>query len=77
MNATKEQIAGSVRAIQAVAEAIRELGQVPAGTLYANICGSLDLQQFEKIISILVGAGLVKRDGSNLLTWQNPQTQNS
>jgi len=67
-----EKVSAAVRAVAAIAEAIRELGQVPAGHLYAKLMGSMSLDQFEKIISILVKAGLVKRDASHLLHWVGP-----
>lgn len=53
----------------AVAEAIRDLGQVPAGHAYAHVMAYLSLEQFEAIIAVLVKQGLVRRDPSHLLTW--------
>jgi hypothetical protein len=63
------QEAAALAVAKAVAEAIRELGSVPAGHLYAVLMARMSLETFEKIVGALVGAGLVRRDGSHLLTW--------
>ena len=60
--------AAALNILKAVADTIRELGEVPAGHLYANLMGVMDLQQFDKIIGILVRAGVVKKRG-DLLVW--------
>lgn len=59
--------------IEAIAEAIRDLGNVPSGHLYAQLCGAVTLNQYEGIISILIDAGLVRRASSHLLTWIGPK----
>lgn len=41
---------------------------IPSGELYANVMGSLDLNTYEKAISLLVSLGLVKKE-NNVLTW--------
>lgn len=63
------RVAAAVNAVKAIADAIRELGQVPAGQLYAIVCGHFSLGDFDAIIGILCRAGLVKRDPSGLLHW--------
>lgn len=67
--ATTQQVSGAFKIAIAVAEAIREAKQIPAGTLYAVMMGYLTLEQFEGIIGSLVRAGVVARDGSHLLRW--------
>ncbi len=57
--------------LQAVAEAIRSLGSVPSGTLYAQLMSKIDLPTYTKLIDTLKGAGLVKESG-HLLTWVEP-----
>ena len=52
MTTTKEQIAASLMAVKAVAEAIRELKRVPSGTLYAQVMGVMDLATYERIVLI-------------------------
>ena len=59
----------AVRVTSAIASAIRELGSVPAGTLYSNLIGRMSLDTFEQIIGLLVREKLVARSESHLLTW--------
>ncbi len=56
---TREQIVSAVQATHAMAEAIRELGTVSDGTLYAGVMSRLSLKQYQAILLILVKAGLV------------------
>ncbi len=71
MSKTSEAIA-AVRVAHAVAETIRELGQVPSGHLYARLMGVMELHQFEQVIDLLIEARLVERDRSHLLRWVGP-----
>jgi hypothetical protein len=75
MEATKNtqtaQVSAAFQIVAAVAEAIRDLGTVPSGVLYANLMGKLDLAGFEKIVGILKGAQLVSERGHQL-TWIGP-----
>jgi hypothetical protein len=68
---TPTQIRAAVGATLAVAEAIRELGRVPAGEFYARICGSVDLPTFTKILDILKGAGVLEERAHELI-WTGP-----
>lgn len=77
MSRTKEALLGgeprvAVEVIFAIAEAIRNLREVPSGELYAHVCGKLDLAQYEVIIRTLKGAGLVE-ERAHLLRWIGPQ----
>ena len=71
MSTTSDAIA-VVRVAHAVAETIRELGQVPSGHLYARLMGVMELHQYEQVIDLLVDARLVERDRSHLLRWIGP-----
>lgn len=71
MSTTSKAIA-VVRVAHAVAETIRELGQVPSGHLYARLMGVMELHQYEQVIGLLVDARLVERDRSHLLRWIGP-----
>ena len=51
-----------------IADAIRELGSVPSGHLYAQVMGHMTLDNYNAIIASLVGTGLVQNNG-HLLTW--------
>ena len=66
---TKEEIKAGLETVRAVADAIRELKQVPAGHLYANLMHVMNLDSFEKVVGMLIKAGLVRRDDSHLLHW--------
>lgn len=62
----------AVRIAHAVAEAIRDLREVPSGHLYARVMGVMTLQQFEQVIHLLIDARLVERDSTHLLRWIGP-----
>jgi hypothetical protein len=78
MSKTSEAIA-AVRVAHAIAAAIRNLGEVPSGHLYARVMGVMDLRQYEQVIDLLIDARLVEREPSHLLRWigpaANPQLQ--
>ena len=69
---TKERLAAGVQAIAAVAEAIKELGSVPSGHFYVRLMDHFTLEQYEKVIGILVRADLVSNK-NHLLTWIGPK----
>lgn len=55
-----------------VAEAIRDLGSVPSGHLYAAVMSKMDIHSYENVIQILVNSNLVRRDAWHMLTWIGP-----
>jgi hypothetical protein len=63
-----EQVKTTLSIILMIADAIEELGSVPSGHLYAQICMHLNLDDYNDVISVLVNAGLVKEE-NHLLTW--------
>jgi len=67
------KVKAAFKATAALAEAIRDLGSVPSGHLYATVMGHMDLQTYESFIQHLVGAKLVRQDPSYLLTWIGPE----
>lgn len=67
--ATKAQTEAAIQTIRAIADAIKELKEVPSGHLYAQLMGRMSLDQYNQIIGILVNAGVVKQDPSYLLHW--------
>jgi hypothetical protein len=71
---TKEQVAAGVQAVAAIAEAIRGLGEVPSGKLYALVCGTLSLEAYERTVGLLKRAGLVE-ERNHLLTWVGPKIE--
>ena len=66
-----EQVAAAValHLTKIVGEAIRDLGSVPSGHLYAAVMDHLDIHKYNLIIDKLIEAKLVRRDRSHLLTW--------
>jgi hypothetical protein len=77
MTPTKEQLKAGLNTVLAVTEAIREAREIPAGTLYAVLMCKVDMQGFDKIVSIVTkggGSGLVEKRG-DLLRWVGPEVQ--
>lgn len=65
---TKTEILAAVETTKAIAEAIRELGTVADGTLYAGVMSHLDLKQYQAILGILEQARLITNT-NHRLTW--------
>lgn len=70
---TQAQVDAALAVMKAVADAIRDLGEVPSGELYARVMQHMDLRTYDRIIDRLIGAGLVQRTGSHLLRWVGPK----
>ncbi len=68
---SKLEIDAVVKIIGAVADVIRELGQVPSGHLYARLMDLMTLDRFQQILGILKSSGMVREQG-HLLTWTGP-----
>lgn len=66
---TNDQVKAALEIVKAVAEAIRELGSVPSGHLYAQLMGHMSLERYNKVIDTLVRTGLVRKEPSHLLVW--------
>jgi hypothetical protein len=58
--------------VKNVGIAIRDLGSVPSGHLYAQLMGILTLDQYNAIIDALKSAKMVSESGY-LLTWIGPK----
>lgn len=71
---TAKEVKAAFAMTLAVAETIREAGEVPSGTIYAVLCGKVDLAGYQAMIRNLKAAGLVK-EKSNLLTWVGPKLE--
>jgi hypothetical protein len=59
---TKVQLQAATQVLLAVHDAIRELGEVPSGHLYARLMGHLTLDQYNTIIGILESSGVIRVD---------------
>lgn len=72
MAATAEQVTAGIRMAAAVGGAIRDLGSVPSGHLYARLMGHMSLDTYNKLIGILKQSNLVE-ESNHLLTWVGPK----
>ncbi len=67
---TGKDLKAGLEIIKAVADAIRELGRVPSGHLYARLAASgCTFENYEKIISIIKNTGLVRETPGHELVW--------
>lgn len=57
--------------IDTVAEAVKELGSVPSGHLYAALTGVLNLTEYNMILAILQARGDVQLHG-HVISWVGP-----
>ena len=65
---TQNHVKAALGILRAVADTIRELGEVPSGHLYAHLMSKLSLEQYEQVIGVLKQAGLIT-ESNHLLTW--------
>lgn len=70
---TKEQVASYLKVVRSVAEAVKELGSVPSGVMYAQLMSIMSLDAYNRVLGHLKTAGLIKVSESHLLTWIGPQ----
>lgn len=70
---TQSKLNAALKATQAIAEAIRELKEVPSGHLYANLMNQMSLDTYNQILDVLTKAKLISVDGFHLITWIGPQ----
>jgi hypothetical protein len=71
-NTTHNDVKAALGILTAVADAIRELGEVPSGHLYASLMSKLTLEQYEQVIGVLKSTGLIAESNAHLLTWLGP-----
>ena len=69
---TKEQLKAGQAVVIAVAETIREAGECPSGTIYAELVGRVSLEGYNKILGILTRAGLIIEQ-SHMIRWVGPK----
>lgn len=67
----KKALLGFVQIARAVADAIRELQEVPSGHLYAGLMSQIDITLYNKVLDTLKGAKLIEAKG-DLLRWIGP-----
>ena len=66
-----DKIKAALMMVKALADAIREIGSIPSGHLYATVMNAMDLTEYDWIIDRLIGAKLVNRSG-DVLRWIGP-----
>ena len=78
-NGTTPQRSGDTEAalqiLVAIAQSIREAGEIPSGHIYAALMGKINLDQYERLLAILKRKGWVEQDRSYLLRWTGPKAQ--
>lgn len=72
MTMTTQELQTGLTMIYAIAETVREAGEVPSGTVYAMITGRVTLDGYKKMLAILQGAGLIAVDARHMLRWVGP-----
>lgn len=68
MSMTRNELHAGLKALAALAEAIRELKTVPSGHLYTQVMGYLDINAYESAIRTLCNAGVIRKSG-DMLHW--------
>jgi hypothetical protein len=69
---TGAEMRAALALVAALADAIRDLGRVPAGHLYAGIMDRMSLESFNRAVEIMKAAGLV-RESNHELIWVGPE----
>ena len=71
MNTNSADATKAVYILKAVADAIKELGTVPSGELYARLMPhGVSLEVYDKIIDRLKDAGLIFVSSGHSITWK-------
>ena len=70
MATNKDSAKALIAIVQAIAETVKELKEVPSGVLYAQLMGKISLDNYQYIIGILKQSGKVKESNAHLLSWQ-------
>lgn len=66
---TQAELDAAIGVLHAVAEAIRALGSIPSGHLYARLMGSnMSFETYTQVIATLVRAKLITNQ-NNVITW--------
>lgn len=68
---SKEQTKAALSVLMVLADAIRDLSEVPSGELYAVVSGTLSLDSYNKALGLLKRSGLVE-EKNHLLRWIGP-----
>jgi hypothetical protein len=67
------QISKAMESVASIGRAIRELGEVPNGHLYAMLMtAGVTLDDYTRCVDLLKKAGLVTETAQHLLVWKEP-----
>jgi hypothetical protein len=72
---TRSQARAALSVLLTLTEAIRQLGSIPSGTLYAHVAGHMDLQTYNSLLARIKGSGLVEESQDGMLTWVGPEVK--
>lgn len=62
--------AGAIAIVRAIADTVKELREVPSGTLYSNLMAQgMTLQQYETVLDILKKARVIEVTPAHLVRW--------
>lgn len=63
----RKEVEAAKEIVRTIRDAIKELGRVPSGTLYATVCGHLSLTSYQYVLSIIQAAGLIKIENHEII----------
>ena len=69
----RRNLEAAIEGVKALAEIIRELGEVPSGLLYSRLMGKVTLSDYNRLIGILKETGLVVETPGHVLRWVGPE----
>ena len=67
-----KSVRAAMQYVAAIAEAIRDLNEVPSGHLYAQVMSHINLESYNRVIKILTDAKMIKVS-NHLITWIGPK----
>jgi hypothetical protein len=65
MDANAKELERLLAIAKIVQDAIKELGEVPSGHLYANLSGHMNLKTYQSIIALLKEAKVIREEKSS------------
>jgi hypothetical protein len=65
----EQKMKAAVEIMKAVAGAIKDLGTIPSGHLYAQLMGKMSFDSYEKMLGALQRMGIISVDGNHLVTY--------
>jgi len=65
----EQKMKAAVEIMKAVASAVKELGSIPSGHLYARLMGKMSLDSYEKMTACMQRMGIIRIEGNHLITY--------